>query len=112
LGENSEEKDAEEIIDMANKASVTDQQKQVQENVNYQLKHICKTMDNILRPDTKKDPSQSPSDAHNNSRRSGLSFAVGTGVASANKPGNMFLLSPLHWSIRSSGPISSKLSMC
>ncbi|XP_047077331.1 uncharacterized protein LOC124687597 [Lolium rigidum] len=86
LGENSEEKDAEEIIDMASKASVTDQQKQVQENVNYQLKHICKTMDNILRPETKKDPSQSPSGAHNNSRRSGLSLAVGTGVANANKP--------------------------
>jgi len=86
LGENSEEKDAEEIIDMASKASVTEQQKQVQENVNYQLKHICKTMDTILRPDTKSDPSQSPSDAHSNSRRSGLSLAVGTGVASANKP--------------------------
>eukprot|EP00494_Astrolonche_serrata_P028449 UN28715 len=42
-------------------------------------------MDNILRPDTK-DPSQSSSDAYNNSRRSGLSLAVGTGVAAANKP--------------------------
>ncbi|CAM0945122.1 unnamed protein product [Alopecurus aequalis] len=86
LGENSEEKDAEEIIDMASKASVTEQQKQVQENVNYQLKHICQTMDNILRPDTKKDPSQPPSDARNSPRRSGLSLAVGTGEASANKP--------------------------
>ncbi|VAI58828.1 unnamed protein product [Triticum turgidum subsp. durum] len=85
LGEHSEEKDAEEIIDLASKASVTDQQKQVQGNVHYQLKHICKSMDNILRPDTK-DPSQSSSDAYNNSRRSGLSLAVGTGVAAANKP--------------------------
>ncbi|VAI46877.1 unnamed protein product [Triticum turgidum subsp. durum] len=85
LGKHSEEKDAEEIIELASKASVTDQQKQVQQNVHYQLKHICKSMDSILRPDTK-DPSQSPSDAYNNSRRSGLSLAVGTGVAAANKP--------------------------
>ena len=74
---------------MASKASVTEQQKQVQENVNYQLKHICQTMDSILRPDTKNDPSQPTSDAHNSPRRSGLSLAVGTGEASANKPGNI-----------------------
>lgn len=86
LGEHSEEKDAEEIIDMASKASVVDQQKQVQGNVHYQLKHMCQAMDSILRPDIKNDPSQSPSDTHNKSRRSGLSFAVGTGVSSANKP--------------------------
>jgi len=89
LGENSDKKDAEEIIDMASKASVTEQHKQVQENVNYQLKHICQTMDSILRPDTKNDPSQTPSDAHNGPRRSGLSLAVGTAEASANKPGNI-----------------------
>lgn len=106
LGEHSEEKDAEEIIEMASKASVTDQQKQVQQNVHYQLKHICKSMDSILRPDTK-DPSQSPSDAYNNSRRSGLSLAVGTGVAAANKPGNMFQLSALHWHIHSFAPTST-----
>ncbi|KAL5208658.1 hypothetical protein ABZP36_033093 [Zizania latifolia] len=37
LGANAEEKDAKEIIDMASKASVAEQQKQVQENVHYQL---------------------------------------------------------------------------
>ncbi|CAN6252458.1 unnamed protein product, partial [Urochloa humidicola] len=51
LGENAEEKDAEEIIDLASKASVADQQKQVQDNVHYQLTHMCQAMDTILRPD-------------------------------------------------------------
>jgi hypothetical protein len=35
LGENAEEKDAEEIIDLAGKASVAEQQNQVQENVAF-----------------------------------------------------------------------------
>lgn len=84
LGENAEEKDAEEIIDLASKASVTDQQKQVQDNVHYQLSDICQTMDSILRPHVTNDPSNNPSEAESHSRRSGLSFAVG-GAASANK---------------------------
>ncbi|XP_052144257.1 uncharacterized protein LOC127763560 [Oryza glaberrima] len=82
LGANAEEKDAEEIIDMASKASVSEQQKQVQENVHYQLTNMCQAMDSILLPDTK----NGASEANNYPRRSGLSFAVGTGVASANKP--------------------------
>jgi hypothetical protein len=86
LGANAEEKDAEEIIDMASKASVSEQQKQVQENVHYQLTNMCQAMDSILLPDTK----NGASEANNYPRRSGLSFAVGTGVASANKPGNLF----------------------
>ncbi|KAG8071553.1 hypothetical protein GUJ93_ZPchr0006g43317 [Zizania palustris] len=86
LGVNAEEKDAEEIIDMASKASVDEQQKQVQENVHYQLTNMCQAMDSILLPDTANCPSQVPSEAHNYPRRSGLSFAVGTGVASGNKP--------------------------
>ncbi|TVU29103.1 hypothetical protein EJB05_20652 [Eragrostis curvula] len=84
LGENAEEKDAEEIIDLASKASVGDQQKQVQENVHYQLTHMCQAMDSILRPDATSDPSKDPSDRHHHSRRSGLSFAVG-GAGSGNK---------------------------
>lgn len=92
LGKNAEEKDAEEIIDMASKASAADQQKQVQENVHYQLKHMCQAMDSILLPDTTNDPSLAPSEAHNYSRRSGLSFAIGKGVASANKPVQLSLL--------------------
>jgi len=84
LGENAEEKDAEEIIDLAGKASVAEQQNQVQENVHYQLTHMCQAMDGILRPDVTNDPSKDPSETHSYSRRSGLSFAVG-GAASANK---------------------------
>ncbi|KAL6899457.1 hypothetical protein ACP4OV_006115 [Aristida adscensionis] len=83
LGENAEEKDAEEIIDLASKASISDQEKQVQENVHYQLTHMCEAMDSILRPDAN-DPSKDSSEAHNHSRHSGLSFAVG-GVGSSNK---------------------------
>jgi len=84
LGENAEERDAEEIIDLAGKASVAEQQNQVQENVHYQLTHMCQAMDGILRPDVTNDPSKDPSETHSYSRRSGLSFAVG-GAASANK---------------------------
>lgn len=68
---------------MASKASVADQQKQVQENVHYQLTHMCQAMDDVLHPDVKNDPSKDPSEVHSHSRRSGLSFAVG-GVGSAN----------------------------
>ncbi|GJM85619.1 hypothetical protein PR202_ga02087 [Eleusine coracana subsp. coracana] len=84
LGENADEKDAEEIIDMASKASVDQQQKQVQENIHYQFRQICQVMDNFLCPDATNDPSKDPSEEDHHSRRSGLSFAVG-GVGSANK---------------------------
>lgn len=50
LGKNADEADAEEIIDMASKASFTDQQMQVQENVHYQIKNVCTVMDEILLP--------------------------------------------------------------
>lgn len=69
---------------MASKASIADQQKQVQDNVHYELTHMCQAMDSILCPDTINGPSKGPSEAHNHSQRSGLSFAVG-GAASANK---------------------------
>lgn len=98
LGENAEEKDAEEIIDLASKASVDQQQKQVQENVHYQLRSICQAMDSFLHPDSANDPPKDPSEGDNHSRRSGLSFAVG-GVGTANKQGTLFLLSGSHWCI-------------
>ncbi|MED6195659.1 hypothetical protein PIB30_039995 [Stylosanthes scabra] len=48
LGRNAEAADAEEIIEMADKASVDVQQMQVQENVHSQIKSFCTSMDEIL----------------------------------------------------------------
>lgn len=53
MGKNAEEEDAEEIIKMANKASVADQQMQVQENVHFQIKAFCTFMDEVLLPNEK-----------------------------------------------------------
>ncbi|KAJ1422100.1 DNA-binding barrel domain superfamily [Sesbania bispinosa] len=50
LGKNADEADAEEIIEMANKASVADQQMQVQENIHSQIKAFCTFMDELLLP--------------------------------------------------------------
>lgn len=71
--------DAEEIIDMANKASVSDQQKQVQENIHSQIKSFCMSMDEILLPNNKKidEALELPPQSAAAPRRSGLSFAVG-----------------------------------
>ncbi|KAL3351634.1 hypothetical protein AABB24_019953 [Solanum stoloniferum] len=79
LGKDAVETDAEEIIDMAGKASLADQQKQVQENVHSQITSFCKYMDHILQPDLSvKDKPGTPSSENNYSpRRSGLSFAIG-----------------------------------
>ncbi|KAH0709169.1 hypothetical protein KY284_010596 [Solanum tuberosum] len=79
LGKDAVETDAEEIIDMAGKASLADQQKQVQENVHSQITSFCKYMDHILQPDlTVKDKQGTPSSENNSSpRHSGLSFAIG-----------------------------------
>uniref|UniRef100_M1BRN1 Uncharacterized protein n=1 Tax=Solanum tuberosum TaxID=4113 RepID=M1BRN1_SOLTU len=64
---------------MAGKASLADQQKQVQENVHSQITSFCKYMDHILQPDlTVKDKQGTPSSENNSSpRHSGLSFAIG-----------------------------------
>ncbi|XP_072956101.1 uncharacterized protein [Typha angustifolia] len=86
LGKNADEKDVDEIIDMANKASFTDQQKQVQENIHFQIKNICRIMDGILLSDINPDSSSSVSEFQNDSRCSGLGFAIGRGVTSANQP--------------------------
>ncbi|XP_038903268.1 uncharacterized protein LOC120089904 isoform X1 [Benincasa hispida] len=79
LGMNAAEADAEEIIDMATKASFADQQKQVQENIHSQVKSFCMHMDEILLPDTRKsnEPAESPEKSSDAVRKSGLSFAVG-----------------------------------
>ncbi|CAN4122591.1 unnamed protein product [Withania somnifera] len=53
LGRNTKEADAEEIIDMANKSSLDDQQKQVHENLHSQVSSFCRYMDDILVPDHK-----------------------------------------------------------
>ncbi|XP_006362072.1 uncharacterized protein [Solanum tuberosum] len=79
LGRNAEEADAEEIIDMANKASLDDQQKQVHENVHSQVTNFCSYMDEILLLDQKVKDNQatSPATPHSPPRSSGLGLAVG-----------------------------------
>ena len=62
LGKNADEADAEEIINMASKVSVADQQKQVQENIHYQIKNFCTAMNDILLPDIN-EPKESQSNA-------------------------------------------------
>ncbi|CAH9077870.1 unnamed protein product [Cuscuta epithymum] len=78
LGKGADEKDVEEIIDMASNAPLVDQQKQVQENVHSQIKTFCTCMDEILLPDVKShvEP-HSPSECSSPPRRGGLSLAVG-----------------------------------
>ncbi|KAG6412975.1 hypothetical protein SASPL_125670 [Salvia splendens] len=78
LGKNAEEADADEIIEMASKANLEEQQKQVQENIHEQISTFCKYMDDILRPDPRMSntPNSSP-EAKTAPRRSGLGLAVG-----------------------------------
>ncbi|GAB2275291.1 hypothetical protein Dimus_010051 [Dionaea muscipula] len=74
---------------MASKASLADQQKQVQENIHSQIKDFCAFMDDILLP-----VKTTPGEAHESSnqiksapRRSGLSFAIGSnGILPNNYP--------------------------
>ncbi|KAG0484494.1 hypothetical protein HPP92_008399 [Vanilla planifolia] len=84
LGNNADEKDAEEIIEMATKASVADQQRQVQENIHYQIKNICSVMDDIVRPEISASltPELQPQDIP---RRSGLSLAIGNSSSSPHQ---------------------------
>ncbi|GMP84507.1 hypothetical protein CsSME_00038007 [Camellia sinensis var. sinensis] len=79
LGRNADESDAEAIIDMAGKASLADQQKQVQENIYSQIKTFCASMDEILLPDSKSinESSESTSQRNTAVTRSGLGLAVG-----------------------------------
>lgn len=92
LGRDADEADVEEIIDMANKASVADQQKQVQENIHSQIKTLCTSMDEILLPDIKKlnQPLASSPQTHTVSRCSGLSFAVGRHGSPNDSPAKLY----------------------
>ncbi|KAL5759140.1 hypothetical protein ACOSP7_017658 [Xanthoceras sorbifolium] len=91
LGRNADEADADEIIDMASKASVSEQQKQVQENIHFQMKNFCISMDEILLPDmvNKHGPISPQSNAA--PRRSGLSFAVGKSGPPTQCPEQLYL---------------------
>uniref|UniRef100_A0A5B7BCJ8 SET domain-containing protein 9 n=1 Tax=Davidia involucrata TaxID=16924 RepID=A0A5B7BCJ8_DAVIN len=88
LGRNADEADAEEIIDMASKASFADQQKQVQENIHSQIKTFCTFMDDILLLDSKgiNEPLKSAPQINSAPRRSGLSLAVGTNSSPNDHP--------------------------
>ncbi|KAB1206294.1 hypothetical protein CJ030_MR7G011787 [Morella rubra] len=88
LGRSADEAVIEEIIDMANKASVADQQKQVQENIHSQIKSFCMSMDEILLPDAENidEAPKLPPPSTAAQCRSGLSFAVGGNDQSAYQP--------------------------
>lgn len=82
---------------MAGKASVSDQQKQVQENVHSQIKSFCSFMDEILLQDVNK-KNQPPLDSPASGpaqQRSGLSLAIGKSGPPSRLPGNL-LLQPLY----------------
>ncbi|XP_010452810.1 PREDICTED: uncharacterized protein LOC104734847 isoform X2 [Camelina sativa] len=48
LGRDAEEADAEEIIEIASKATLSERHKQVHENIHYQVENFCSSMDEIL----------------------------------------------------------------
>ncbi|KAL3830814.1 hypothetical protein ACJIZ3_019616 [Penstemon smallii] len=79
LGKNADEADADEIIDMASKASLEEQQKVVQDNIHAQMNNFCACMDDILLPDPKTadERPDSPSEVSSTPRRSGLGLAIG-----------------------------------
>uniref|UniRef100_A0A2P2JC44 Uncharacterized protein n=1 Tax=Rhizophora mucronata TaxID=61149 RepID=A0A2P2JC44_RHIMU len=92
LGKNAEEADAEEIIDMASKASVADQQKQVQENIHHQIQNFCKSMDEILLHNINTNElGEAPVQSKAASGRSGLNFAVGKSNSSIDLPAQLYL---------------------
>ncbi|XP_075663581.1 uncharacterized protein LOC142633244 isoform X2 [Castanea sativa] len=89
LGRDAEEADAEEIIEMASKASLADQQKLVQENIHAQIKSFSMSMDEILLPDSKRigEAHELPPQPTAAPRRSGLGFAVGRHDQPTDHPG-------------------------
>lgn len=94
MGKDAEEADIEEIINMASKSDLADQEKQVQENIHTQMTNFCTFMDHILLPETKSH--DEASQQHTNApRRSGLSLAVGSNAPSNNKLGKFLLLKSL-----------------
>lgn len=90
MGKDAEDADIEEIINMASKAELADQERQVQENIHSQITNFCTSMDEILLPDINShDPSLKSSSQQNPTtpRPSGLSLAIGR-----NTPTNINLL--------------------
>ncbi|KAG4988224.1 hypothetical protein JHK85_031207 [Glycine max] len=77
LGKNADEADAEEIIEIANKASFADQQMQVKENVHSQIKAFCTYMDEMLLPNEKRvnDPMELSQQENSSPHHSGLNSA-------------------------------------
>ncbi|XP_051146267.1 uncharacterized protein LOC127261882 isoform X2 [Andrographis paniculata] len=73
---------------MATKATLAEQQKQVQDNIHEQINNFCKRMDSILLPNTKTvDSVNSSSGKINAPRHSGLGLAVGGPTHLRNSPG-------------------------
>lgn len=89
MGVNANEKDAGEIDKMANKASLSDQQKQVQENIHCQIKDISGSMDEILCHDKISNPNLGSLavESQNVPRHSGLGLAIGRKSISIHQPG-------------------------
>lgn len=92
MGKDADEVDVDEIIDMANKASIDDQQKQVQENIHLQIKSFCMSMDELLLPDikNKNEVTESPKQSNATAQRSGLSLAIGRNRPGDKHPGKFF----------------------
>ncbi|KAI3763788.1 hypothetical protein L2E82_13785 [Cichorium intybus] len=75
VGKDAEDADIEEIINMASKAALTDQERQVQENIHSQITNFCTSMDEILLPDL--NSHNPPQQNTTTPRPSGLSLAIG-----------------------------------
>nr|XP_043625205.1 uncharacterized protein LOC122596656 [Erigeron canadensis] len=85
IGKDAEEADVEEIINIASTAALVDQERQVQENIHTQITNFCKSMDQILLPDSR--PHDESSQKNTSApRRSGLSLAVGTNAPTNTNP--------------------------
>lgn len=104
MGKNADEADAEEIIEIANKASFADQQMQVKENVHSQIKAFCTYMDEMLLPNEKRvnDPMELSQQENSSPHHSGLNSAKGRCDPPNNIPGDFgFVLSSPYFSCHS-----------
>ncbi|AED91276.1 putative SET domain-containing protein [Arabidopsis thaliana] len=84
LGRDAEEADAEEIIEMAGKATFSEQQKQVQENIHYQLQNFCSSMNEILL--TNIDKTKDLNEPGSESRRDNIVPAADKPIVPETKP--------------------------
>ena len=77
---------------MASKASLSDQQKQVQENIHSQIKTFCMLMDDILLANkTIEEQADFAAQMIKDSRQSGLVFALGCAASSPSSQSGIFL---------------------